>query len=108
MNDTQTLNEIREINLSYLMLAQALIRKDRAEALFRLGLTETSADLIGALSSAQLLRIASSSMLLCKMRVDDDMVWDLLGQHGQAPDGQGASARLHASIVLAGKFKEAM
>jgi hypothetical protein len=32
----QILAEIREANLSYLMLAQNLIRADRAEALFRL------------------------------------------------------------------------
>ena len=39
MNADQILAEIREANLSYLMLAQNLIRADRAEALFRLGLS---------------------------------------------------------------------
>ncbi|NIU60792.1 MAG: flagellar transcriptional regulator FlhD, partial [Pseudomonas stutzeri] len=37
MDSEQLLAEIREANLTYLMLAQNLIRKDRAEALFRLG-----------------------------------------------------------------------
>ena len=39
MNDEQLLAEIREANLTYLMLAQTLIRKDKAEAVFRLGLS---------------------------------------------------------------------
>ena len=63
MDSEQLLAEIREANLTYLMLAQNLIRKDRAEALFRLGLTEEAADLLGMLSTAQLLKIAN----LCPM-----------------------------------------
>ncbi|MBT9467245.1 flagellar transcriptional regulator FlhD, partial [Hydrogenophaga sp.] len=81
MDSEQLLAEIREANLTYLMLAQNLIRKDRAEALFRLGLTEEAADLLGMLSTAQLLKIASSNMLLCRFRVDDDLVWNLLTSH---------------------------
>lgn len=108
MNQTQLLTEIREINLSYLMLAQTLIRQERAEALFRLGLSEESADLISALSSSQLLKIASSNMLLCRMRVDDNIIWELLSSHGSAKGGNETTARLHASILMAGNFKEAM
>jgi flagellar transcriptional activator FlhC len=50
MNNDQILMEIRETNLSYLMLAQSLIRADREQALFRLGLSEEAADRISALS----------------------------------------------------------
>lgn len=39
MTDEQMIAEIRETNLTYLMLAQNLIRKDKAEAQFRLGLS---------------------------------------------------------------------
>ena len=46
MNTDQILAEIREANLSYLMLAQTLIRSDRDQALFRLGLNEDSAMMI--------------------------------------------------------------
>ena len=46
MNDEQLIDEIRDANLTYLMLAQNLIRKDKTEALFRLGLSEESADLV--------------------------------------------------------------
>ena len=108
MDSEQLLAEIREANLTYLMLAQNLIRKDRAEALFRLGLTEEAADLLGMLSTAQLLKIASSNMLLCRFRVDDDMVWGLLTNHTPAKVDNDATTKLHASILMAGRFAEAL
>ena len=52
MTSEQILAEIREANLSYLMLAQSLIRNDREQALFRLGVSEETAELIGALTLA--------------------------------------------------------
>lgn len=106
MNADQILMEIRETNLSYLMLAQTLIRNDRDQALFRLGLTEAAADRLASLSPAQLLKVASANTLVCRMRVDDDLVWSLLTNHGKGAGSDGAS-RLHASILLAGKHQEA-
>jgi flagellar transcriptional activator FlhD len=38
MTDEQISIEIRDANLTYLMLAQNLIRKEKSEALFRLGI----------------------------------------------------------------------
>ena len=55
MDTNQILAEIREANLSYMMLAQSLIRGDRDQALFRLGVSEESANLIGALTPAQMM-----------------------------------------------------
>ena len=107
MNADQILMEIREANLSYLMLAQSLIRADREQALFRLGVSEETADLINVLSPAQMMKVASGNTLLCRMRVDDDMVWGLLTNHGKAAANDGTS-RLHASIVLAGRHREAV
>lgn len=108
MNDDQLTAEIREANLTYLMLAQNVIRKDKAEALFRLGISEESADMIGALSPAQIFKIASSPMLLCRFRVDDDMVWNLLTNHTVSKVDNDATTKLHASILMAGRFAEAM
>lgn len=106
MNTEQILMEIREANLSYLMLAQSLIRSDRDEALFRLGISEDTADILGLLSPAQMMKIASGNTLLCKMRVDDDMVWSLLTNHGKSAANDGVS-RLHANILMAGRHREA-
>jgi len=108
MNDEQLTAEIREANLTYLMLAQNVIRKDKAEALFRLGISEESADMIGTLSPAQIFKIASSPMLLCRFRVDDDMVWNLLTNHTVSKVDNDATTKLHASILMAGRFAEAM
>ncbi len=108
MTSDQMLNEIREANMTYLMLAQTLIRQDKAEALFRLGMSEEAADLIGALSPAQVMRIASGNMLLCRFRVDDDMVWNLLTNHSASKVDNDATTKLHASILMAGRFSEAV
>ena len=108
MTDEQLAQEIRDANLTYLMLAQNVIRKDKAEALFRLGISEESADLIATLSPSQILKIASSTMLLCRFRVDDEMVWSLLTNHSASKVNNDATAKLHASILMAGRFSDAL
>ncbi len=108
MTNEQMLTEIREANMTYLMLAQNLIRQDKAEALFRLGMAEESADLIAALSPAQVMKIASGNMLLCRFRVDDEMVWSLLTNHSVNKVDNDATTKLHASILMAGRYAEAM
>lgn len=106
MTADQILAEIREANLSYLMLAQSMIRADRDQALFRLGVSEDTARLIDALTPAQMMKIASGSTLLCRFRMDDEMVWSLLSSHGKAAANDGVG-RLHASILMAGRHQEA-
>lgn len=108
MTDEQLSAEIREANLTYLMLAQTLIRRDKAAALFRLGISEESADLITTLSPAQILKISSGNMLLCRFRMDDDTVWSLLTNHTASKINNDSTTKLHASILMAGRFSEAM
>jgi len=102
MNTEQILAEIRETNLSYLMLAQSLIRTDREQALFRLGISEETATLLEMLSPAQMMKIASGNTLLCRMRVDDDLVWSLLTNHDKNTTNNKIS-HLHANILMAGR-----
>ncbi|MCZ2440518.1 MAG: flagellar transcriptional regulator FlhD [Burkholderiales bacterium] len=106
MTSEQILAEIREANLSYLMLAQSLIRSDRDQALFRLGISEETAMLIGTLTPAQMMKIATGNTLLCRLRMDDDLVWNLLTSHGKGAANDSV-ARLHASILMAGRHQEA-
>lgn len=106
MNTEQILSEIREANLSYLMLAQSLIRADREQALFRLGISEESAELIAMLSPSQMMKIASGNTLLCRFRMDDDLVWSLLTNHAKGA-ANDTTSRLHASILMAGRHQEA-
>ena len=106
MKSEQVLAEIREANLSYLMLAQSLIRSDRDQALYRLGVSEDTASLIGALTPAQMMKIAGGNTLLCRFRMDDDLVWSLLTSHGKGAANDSVN-RLHASILMAGRHQEA-
>ena len=108
MTSEQILAEIREANLSYLMLAQSLIRSDREQALFRLGISEETAVLIGTLTSAQMMKIATGNTLLCRFRMDDDLVWNLLTSHNVKKVDNSTTTQLHASILMAGKFAESM
>lgn len=102
--------EIRDSNLSYLILAQRLIRADKVQSLYRLGITEEVASLIEALTPSQMIKIASGNTLMCRFRFDEEMIWSLLAEHGAGRgDGEeGNAARLHASILMAGKFEEAV
>jgi flagellar transcriptional activator FlhD len=106
MNPDQILAEIREANLSYLMLAQSLIRGDRDQALYRLGISEETANMISALTPAQVVKIAQGNTLLCRFRMDDELVWSLLTSHGKTATNESVG-RLHASILMAGRHQEA-
>lgn len=106
MNTEQILAEIREANLSYLMLAQTLIRADREQALFRLGINEETATVIAKLTPAQLMKMSVGNTLLCRFRMDDELVWNLITNHGKGAANEGVS-RLHASILMAGRYQQA-
>jgi flagellar transcriptional activator FlhD len=53
-----------------------------------------------------MMKIASGNTLLCRMRIDDDLVWSLLTNHGKSASNDGVS-RLHANILMAGRHREA-
>ena len=106
MNSEQILAEIREANLSYLMLAQSLVRADRDQALVRLGINEDTATLLTKLTPAQMMKMSVGNTLLCRFRMDDDVVWNLITNHGKGAANEGVS-RLHASILMAGRHQEA-
>ena len=104
MQTDQMMNEIRDTNLSYLILAQAMIRQDKPQALFRLGLAESVADLISQLSAQQLIKIASRNLVMCAMRFNDEMIWSLLSDKHEPHAGMEQTAsRLHASVLMAGR-----
>lgn len=99
MKTTRLLDEIREANLSYLLLAQQLIREDKLEAAFRLGISTEVADLIASLTTAQVLRIAGSNLLMCRFRFDDEVVWNLLTSHTK----DRSASNMHAAILMSGQ-----
>lgn len=99
MKANELLEQIREANLSYLLLAKQLIIEDKPEAMIRLGIDENTADLLNQLSTAQVLRIAASNVPMCKIRFEDPAVWKLLSDHGK----ERAISGMHAAILMAGR-----
>ena len=99
MKSTDTYNDIKEVILSSLMLVQNMVRSDRKAAIFRLGISEEIADVLARLTPGQVLKMASSDMLLCSFRFEDTMLLDLLANH-ERDRGVG---HLHAAILAAGR-----
>ncbi|NYT81039.1 flagellar transcriptional regulator FlhD [Alcaligenaceae bacterium] len=95
--DNSALSDIQEVNLSYLMLAQRLLRENYAAGMFRLGLDADVAETVMRLSPAQLVKLASSSSLICKFRLND---YDLLSTLTQDVLG-GVLQQAHSTILLA-------
>jgi flagellar transcriptional activator FlhD len=104
MNANQMHDEIQETNLSYMLLAQQMIRDDKASAIFRLGVSEELADLMVGLSSAQLLKMAASNMLLCCFRFDERLLLNMVTDHNK----DRMMSQAHATILMAGQPAEAL
>ena len=90
--------EIGEINLAYMLLAQKLVKQDRAEAMFRLGVGRELADLLANMSLSQIVKLAASNFLLCSFRLDDRPMFAVVGE-GKEPALQQA----HMSILMAAR-----
>ncbi|NYT63980.1 flagellar transcriptional regulator FlhD [Alcaligenaceae bacterium] len=97
VTDNSTLSDIKEVNLSYLMLAQRLLRDNYAAGMFRLGFDTDVADIVLRLSPAQLVKLAGSSSLICGFRLND---YDLLSSLTQDVLG-GVLQQAHSTILLA-------
>ncbi len=99
MRSNDIVSEIRDANLSYLMLAQQMIRADKPMAVFRLGLSQGIADMLDSLSTAQVLKLASSPSMLTRFRFDDATILGML-THDKKDQ---TLAQSHAAILLAGQ-----
>lgn len=97
MDDREVIETIREINLSYLMLAQHMLNEDYAEGLFKLGLSSQMADLIHTLSPAQTIKLSQSEDIVCDFRFDDATMLTALTTVDKGLDATAT----HAAILLA-------
>ncbi|MBC8736851.1 flagellar transcriptional regulator FlhD [Paraburkholderia sp. UCT31] len=91
------LSEIREVNLSYLLLAQRLLREDKPMGMFRMGISDQLADVLANLSLAQTVKLAASNQMLCRFRFDDHAVLTALADK----DKSSAIAQAHSAILMA-------
>jgi len=99
MKLADTYNDIKEVNLAYLMLAQSMVRADRDGAIFRLGISEEVAEILDRLTPGQVLKMASSDMLICSFRFNDSLLLNLLANH----ERERGVGHVHAAILAAGK-----
>lgn len=102
MNETGATNEIGDLNLAYLLLAQRLVREDAVSAMFRLGMSRELADLLGNLSLSQIVKLSNSSLLLCRFRFDDHPILSALTNGSKNLSLQQA----HTAILLSGQQVE--
>ncbi len=103
MNTVQLYEEIKETNLSYMLLARQMIHEDRAMATFRLGISEEMAGLIAGLSSTQLLKMAASNMLLCRFRFDEKLLLNMITDYNK----DRMMSQVHTAILMSGQPMEA-
>ena len=99
MKLADTYNDNKEVNLAYLMLAQSTVRADREGAIFRLGISEEVAEILDRLTPGQVLKMASSDMLICSFRFNDSLLLNLLANH----ERERGVGHVHAAILAAGK-----
>jgi flagellar transcriptional activator FlhD len=99
MSVTETIDEIREANLSYLMLAQQMLREDKEAAMFRLGINDTLAATLQSLSTSQVLKMATSTMLLFRFRFEDNLILGMLNGYTK----EKTMSPSHAAILMSGE-----
>ncbi|KFF49811.1 flagellar transcriptional regulator FlhD [Salinicola sp. JS01] len=104
MHKNGYLEDIQDLNLSYLLLVQRLLNEDRETAMFRLNLDAEMADAIAGLSIKQLTQLSRTNQLLCHLRFSDARQLDLLLNN---PRAQGLS-QTHAALLMAGANRIAL
>jgi flagellar transcriptional activator FlhD len=102
MDSSDLVGEIKDVNLAYLLLVQRLMRQNEPEALLRLGIRKEVARALLALTPAQLLGLARSSMVLCRFRLDNCSLLEALA--GIRPRHE--LCNMHTAIVLAAQALE--
>ncbi len=88
-------DEIRELNLSFLMLAQRMAQADLPAAAVKLGIDEDSLRWLLELTPAKLFRLAQGAMLIPQFRFDAVLLRQLAGEDERDP----AAAQVHAYIL---------
>lgn len=102
MNIMQLQEGIRDINLTYLMLAQQVIKEDKAAAIYRLGLSQDLVDLLAQLTPPQIIKMAASNMLLCRFRFSEKLVHNLVTDYSK----DRLMSQSHAAILMSGQAVE--
>lgn len=96
ISDNSLLTDIQEVNLSYLLLAQRLLRESFSIGMYRLGFDQDVAETVLNLSPAQVIKLSASNTLLCAFRLNDYELLSILTQDVLG----GVLQQAHTSILL--------
>lgn len=95
-NEKSALDAIRELNLSYLVLAQRILRENMAVGMYRLGISRDIAEALVGVSTGQLVKLAAGEQSVCGFRILDASLLTILTQTAKHEQ----LAPTHAAIVL--------
>lgn len=104
MNTMQLQENIRDINLTYLLLAQQMIKKDKPAAIFRLGINHDLVDMLADLTPAQIIKMAASNMLLCRFRFDENLLLNMVTDYNK----DRMMSQAHAAILMSAQPVEVL
>lgn len=90
--------EISEINLAYILLAQKMVKQDKASSMIRLGIGEKLADMLANMTITQLIKLSNSKFLIFSPRLNDEASIHAVGND----EKDSALQRAHMSILMAG------
>jgi flagellar transcriptional activator FlhD len=104
MTANQIHSEIKDANLSYMLLAQQMIKDDKVASIFRLGVSEEMADLIAGLTPAQILKMSSSNLMLYRFRFDERLLLNMISDFNK----DRMMSQAHATILMTAQPVEAL
>lgn len=104
MTNSQVQAEIKDANLSYMLLAQQMIKEDKVTSIFRLGISEELADLISGLTPAQIMKMAASNMMLFRFRFDERLLLNMISDFNK----DRMMSQAHATILMSAQPVEAL
>ena len=96
-NQDPVLHDIRDVNLSYLLLVQRLLREDYSIGLYRSGLNDDAGKRLIGMTMSQIVALANSNSLLCSFRLNDAAMLNGLARDGM----NGALQQKRTTLALA-------
>lgn len=103
MGPDPLLEDIQEVNLSYLLLIQRLINTDREAAIFRLKIDEDMANLLGSLPVSEIASLSRCNQLICHFALQSaEQLKSLVSAKGED------MRQIHAAILLGSNGRKAL
>lgn len=99
MNPIDLTQRIYDLNISYMFLAQDLIKENKTSALFRLGIDDGVADILARLTPSQIIKISGVNQLIVDIRFNHGETLNILTKESRLSGIQ----QLHTSILLSRK-----